>query len=118
MIMKVIQYKDVASTRFDNEVAKGIDGRVVIGKADQANNFCMRVFEIEPNGHTPRHTHAWEHEIFVHQGTGQVFNQGNWDNINAGSIVFVPGDEEHQFKNTGDSPLVFACLIPSDAPEL
>ncbi len=116
--MKVIQYKDVEPTRFDNDVAKGIDGRVVIGKADGANNFCMRIFEIETNGHSPRHSHAWEHEVFIHQGTGQIFNKGNWENVSAGSIVFVPGEEEHQFKNTGDSTFVFACLIPSGAPEL
>lgn len=116
--MKIIQYRDIEPTHIDNDVAKGIDGRVVIGKADQANNFCMRVFEIEENGYTPKHTHAWEHEIFVHQGNGQIFNQGKWDDIAAGSIIFVPDEEEHQIKNTGTSPLVFACLIPSGVPEL
>lgn len=116
--MKIINYKDVSPTRFDNDVAKGIDGRVVIGKADAANNFCMRVFEIDAKGNTPRHTHAWEHEIFFHQGEGQVFCQGEWKNVNAGSVVFVPGEEEHQIKNMGDSKLVFICLVPNTAPEL
>ena len=32
----------------------------------------MRIFEVEPEGYTPRHAHDWEHEILVHSGSGQV----------------------------------------------
>jgi len=30
----------------------------------------------------------------------------------AGDVVFVPPDELHQFRNTGDGELRFLCLIP------
>ena len=62
--MKLINYKSVAPTNFDNDQAKGVAGRVVAGKADGAKNFCMRIFEIAPGGHTPKHAHPWEHEMF------------------------------------------------------
>ena len=58
--MKITPYTQAQATHFDREPAKGIAARVVIGKSDGANNFCMRVFEIAPGGHTPRHSHAWE----------------------------------------------------------
>ena len=32
----------------------------------------MRQFELAPGGHTPRHTHAHEHEVFVLEGAGVV----------------------------------------------
>ncbi len=115
--MKLIHYQDVAPIRIDNEKAKGIDGRVVIGQADEAP-FCMRVFEIQPGGHTPLHAHGWEHEIFVHSGHGHVFCQGSWKSVGAGSVLFVSANEEHQIKNGGREPLVFVCLIPRGAPEL
>ena len=59
--MKVINYAEAPAKTFDNDVAKGVTGRVVIGKADKADNFCMRVFTLAPGGHTPRHSHEWEH---------------------------------------------------------
>ena len=116
--MKVIDYAEAPSKTFDNDVAKGVTGRVVIGKADQAENFCMRVFTLAPGGHTPRHSHEWEHEIFVHAGEGQVFKNGTWQDVKAGSVVFVPGHEEHQFQNNGDKDFTFVCLIPSGTDEL
>ncbi len=62
--MKVIHYTEEKETRVDNDVAKGVSGRVVIGKADGAPNFCMRVFELDAGGCSPKHSHDWEHEIF------------------------------------------------------
>ena len=116
--MKVIDYHRIPDTRFDNDKAKGVSGRVIIGKADGAPNFCMRVFELDPGGHSPRHIHDWEHEIFFHAGTGEVLNDGSWTPVSAGSAAFVPGGTDHQIRNTGDEKLVFVCLIPAGAPEL
>ena len=115
--MKIIEYSSIPPTRFDNKLAQGVSGRVVIGSADHANNFCMRVFEVAPGGHTPRHTHPWEHEIFIHTGSGEIWNE-DWHPLSAGHAIFVPGNEEHQIRNRSDVPLIFVCLIPSGAPEL
>ena len=116
--MKVIAYQDTPATRFDGGAVKGVDGRVVIGKADGAPHFCMRVFELDPDGYTPKHRHDWEHEIFFHAGNGEVWRDGNWQPVSAGSVAFIPGNEEHQIRNRGDGKLTFVCLIPSGAPEL
>jgi hypothetical protein len=43
--MKIAKYADITPTHINNDVAKGVAARVVIGKDDGANNFCMRVFE-------------------------------------------------------------------------
>ncbi|MGD0022688.1 MAG: hypothetical protein ABSC54_10345 [Smithellaceae bacterium] len=51
-------------------------GRVVIGKNDRTNNFCMHIFEIAPGGHTPRHTHAWEHEMVIHADVDEIYGNG------------------------------------------
>jgi quercetin dioxygenase-like cupin family protein len=78
----------------------------------------MRVFELSPEGHTPLHQHDWEHEIFFHSGRGEVYQEGLWQSVNPGSVVFIPANEMHQIRNPGSQLLVFACLIPSGAPEL
>jgi quercetin dioxygenase-like cupin family protein len=116
--MKIKEYAVESATHFDNEQAKGIAARVVIGKKDGGNNFCMRVFEIAPGGHTPMHAHAWEHEMFVHAGRGEVFGDGQWHPVKAGNVVFIPANEVHQMKNVGQELFVVVCLVPGTAPEL
>jgi quercetin dioxygenase-like cupin family protein len=116
--MKAMHYSKIKPTRFDSEAVKGVTGRVAIGKADGAQNFCMRIFELSPNGFTPRHRHVWEHEIFIHNGKGELFFENKWNPLEPGYIVFIPGNKEHQIRNIGTEPLVFACLVPKSAPEL
>jgi quercetin dioxygenase-like cupin family protein len=116
--MKITHYSEAESKKFQSEAVKGVTGRVVVGKADGAKHFCMRVFEIDKDGFSPRHSHDWEHEIFIHAGKGEAFNQGKWIPVEPGYVLFIPSDTEHQIRNTGDSPLIFICLIPSGAPEL
>jgi quercetin dioxygenase-like cupin family protein len=116
--MKAMAYKEIEPRHFDGETVRGVAGRVAIGKADGAGNFCMRVFEVSPGGFTPRHAHDWEHEMFIHSGQGQIFCQGRWNQVKPGDVVFVESNAEHQIKNPGQDLLVFACLVPAKAPEL
>ncbi len=116
--MKIADYRDIPPVYINNEQAKGVIGRVAIGKKDGASNFCMRIFQLEPGGYTPIHSHEWEHEIFIHQGEGKVWCENNWVDLKPGTVVFIAPGEEHQLKNTGDKPLVFVCLIPAGPPEL
>jgi quercetin dioxygenase-like cupin family protein len=116
--MQVKEYSALKATHINTDVAKGIAARVVIGKADGAPNFCMRVFEIASGGNTPRHSHDWEHEIFIHSGEGEAYGNGRWNKIKTGAVIFVPANEEHQIRNQGKDALTFICLVPSKAPEL
>ena len=116
--MKVLNYKDVLPVSMDNEMVKNVAGRVMIGKEDGAQNFCMRVFEMKKDGYTPKHTHDWEHEVFVHTGNGEVFIKDSWHPLSPGAAIFVPANVEHQFRNSGDAIFTFVCLVPSVAPEL
>ncbi len=116
--MKVVNYKDVLPVVMDNEMVKNVAGRVMIGKEDGAKHFCMRLFEMDKDGYTPKHIHDWEHEVFVHAGTGEVLIENKWFPVSEGSAIFIPANIEHQFRNTSDETFTFICLIPSGAPEL
>jgi len=116
--MKVINYTDIPPIAMDNEMVKHVAGRVLLGKEDGAKNFCMRRFEINPEGFTPKHSHDWEHEVYVLEGRGRVFIQDQWHELSSGTAVFVPPNIEHQFKNAGDKPFAFLCLVPNGAPEI
>jgi quercetin dioxygenase-like cupin family protein len=116
--MKIIHYTEAEPQHFDTDTVKGVTGRVVIGKDDGAKNFCMRFFELSSGGYSPMHSHEWEHEIIIHAGKGEILCEKEWVPVTRGYTVFIPGNEEHQFRNAGDEPLVFACVIPAGPPEL
>jgi quercetin dioxygenase-like cupin family protein len=116
--MKIIYYSETEAKKYPSEQAKGATGRVVIGQADGARKFCMRVFEIAKGGITGKHAHEWEHEVFVHSGKGAILREGEWIPLSTGSVIFIPGSEEHQLRNSGEEPFVFVCVIPSGFPEL
>ncbi|MFP4058200.1 MAG: cupin domain-containing protein [Candidatus Brocadiia bacterium] len=94
------------------EGAQGVKIRWLLAREDGAANFAMRHFELAPGGHTPRHTHAWEHEVFVLSGQGKVVGAHGESPLRPGSVVFVAPQDEHQFVNAGEGPLQLLCLIP------
>jgi quercetin dioxygenase-like cupin family protein len=86
---------------------------VMVGRGDGAPNFALRHFTVAPGGNTPRHSHDYEHEVFVVEGEGTVMVDGEERAIRAGDVIFVPADKEHQFKATGAGVgLRFLCLVP------
>jgi len=117
-MMKVVHYAAVEATHYNNDQAQGVAARAVIGKADKADNFYMRVFEISAGGHTPKHAHPWEHEMFIHHGEGEVYGNGRWNRVNTGNVLFIACNEEHQIRNSGKDTLIVVCLVPVNAPEL
>ena len=110
--MKLLNYKDVKPETIDED-ARGVQIRWIITEDMGARNFVMRHFEISPNGYTPLHTHNWEHEIFIISGTGKVVGDNTEKSFVPGDVIFVPGNELHQFRNTGEESLTMLCLIPS-----
>ncbi len=110
--MIVRKYTDIAAEDVKIEDAKGVKIRVLISEADGAPNFIMRQFTIEPGGHTPYHTHPWEHEVYVLSGTGRIRQGDSATEFIGGSVILVLPDEEHNFENTGSEPLEFLCSVP------
>jgi len=70
--MKVNHYEEITAVPVDMEGAVGCQVRWLLGEEDGAPNFAMRQFEVEANGHTPKHHHPYEHEVFVLEGSGVV----------------------------------------------
>ena len=92
--------------------AKGVKMRVMLGEPEGAPNFVLRHFRIEPGGNSPRHSHDWEHEVYVLDGAGTVLEGDKEHKLSPGDAILIPPDEEHQFKASDSEPLVFLCIIP------
>lgn len=113
--MRVKQSTEVPAADVTMEGAAGCRIRWLVGEVDQAPNFAMREFEVEPGGHTPRHTHDYEHEVYVLAGEGVLAGADGDQPLLAGSVVYVAPNDVHQFRNTGAEPLRFLCLIPNSS---
>jgi quercetin dioxygenase-like cupin family protein len=112
--MKVVHRDKVAAENPGGD-SRGVTLRWLITQGDGASRFFMRLFEIEPGGYTPLHSHPWEHEVFVVSGLGEVRGEGRSFPLGPGDAVYVEEGETHQFRNTGGSPFVFLCVVPSHA---
>jgi quercetin dioxygenase-like cupin family protein len=97
--------------------AKGCTVRWLISDCDGATNFAMRQFELAPGGHTPQHTHPYEHEVYVLEGEGVVLEGETEHAVQAGDVIFVCPDEVHQFRNPHARPFKFLCLVPNAAAQ-
>lgn len=112
--MIVKNYNEVSAERVTMSGAENVTIRWLLGKNSQAPNFYLRLFEVQPGGHSPYHTHAMEHEIFILEGLGRINTKGKTIPVSAGSFALVESNEEHQFENSGDAVLKFLCVIPKD----
>ena len=110
--MKHVHYTDVEEEILTAEGVKDATIRWLITKKDGAKNFTMRLFEIQPGGHTPLHQHDWEHEVFIVKGNGALQDKNKAYAFKQGDVIYVPPMEWHQFANTGNDVLQFICVIP------
>jgi quercetin dioxygenase-like cupin family protein len=113
--MRIKQSQQVPQNNVNMDGAAGCQVRILVGGDEQAPNFVMRQFEVAPGGHTPRHFHPYEHEIYVLEGNGVIVDDAVERPLAAGDVVYVAPDDVHQFRNSGDVPLKFLCLIPNSA---
>ena len=91
---------------------KGASVRWLISRVEKAPNFALRYFEIEPGGWSGLEQHAHDHGVMTFRGQGQVLLGEEEFKVSFGDVVYIPPYELHQFKNTGDEPLGFLCIIP------
>lgn len=112
--MKITRLEDCERETMTMEGASGALKQVPIGKADGAPNFSIRVFTLEPDGHTPHHAHQSEHLNYILSGKGIAMEGDTPREVREGDFILVKPQEVHQYRNTGSGPLVFMCIVPKE----
>ncbi|HEX4414050.1 MAG TPA: cupin domain-containing protein [Lacipirellulaceae bacterium] len=113
--MQIKKLASVPANEVTMEGATGCKVRWLIGEKDNAPTFAMREFEVEPGGHTPKHFHDYEHEVYIIAGKGSIVDGDQEKPLSAGDVILVSPNDVHQFRNTGQEPMRFLCLIPNTA---
>jgi len=109
--MQITDYTQMPARDFPG--IEGVNIRWMLGKKDGAPNFALRIIEVEPGHNTPFHSHDYEHEVYIMNGSGYLRDvEGNEHAFQPGAVIFVEPNEEHGFYNTSDETLRFICVVP------
>lgn len=110
--MKVKRAQEVSLQPVTMEGSTGCQVRWLVDQSEGAPNFAMRQFEVAPGGYTPKHSHPYEHEVYILQGAGVILEGDHEHPLRPGDVVYVAPNDIHQFRNTGSTPLKFLCMVP------
>lgn len=103
----------IVSKELDSTLSKGASMKVLIGKSQGWQDHVLRVIELEKSGFSPKHAHPWPHINYVIEGQGELMIDDMTVRVFANSYAFIPEGSLHQFRNVGDQPFKFICIVPS-----
>jgi len=99
----------LADTQGYTDVTK----QIVLGPEDGSDEIVLRYFSVAARGATPHHSHDFPHLVKIEAGRGVAVDaDGNEHPLMANDYVYVEANEVHNFKNTGDEPFEFICVVP------
>lgn len=95
-------------------LAPDIVKRNIFGPGRFWEGWVMRHFIVPPGGAVPVHAHDWDHLALSLGGYGavEVDGEANYD-METGNWACVPAGKMHSFKNVGDEPFSFLCIVPA-----
>ena len=92
---------------------KGLFVKFFITANDAGALNSMWIMEFEPSGYAKMHSHKEEHYLYVIEGVCTVIKPGYKDAFaEKGDCVFIASCEEHEIRNSGDSPLKMLSVMP------
>jgi len=87
--------------------------QVLIGNDEQSPHFHMRYFAVQPGGHTSLDQHAHDHGVYILHGRARLRLNDTEHELNAGDVVYISGNDVHQFFTVGEEPFGFLCVVPA-----
>jgi quercetin dioxygenase-like cupin family protein len=84
--MFVSHIKNIKKLPMNMEGAEKVLKQVLIGKNEGWDSHVMRLFTVEKNGHTPKHSHPYPHINFIISGKGILHMDGKNHDIEKGSL--------------------------------
>lgn len=94
------------------KAGSGVSRQVLIGP-DEAPNFALRRFVIQPGGEMPRHTNTVEHEQYVLSGRAKIGIGDELITVGEDDVVYIPAGVPHFYRVEGAEPFEFLCVVPN-----
>ena len=110
-----VEYEDVGA-------AEGMSKGVLLGEDQDAPNFAIRRFTLDPGAAVPKHTNEVEHEQYVLSGEYVVGLSEDGEEteyeVSEGDSLLIPAGTVHWYRNEGDDPGAFICAVPNGDDEI
>jgi quercetin dioxygenase-like cupin family protein len=90
----------------------------VLISPEEGPHFALRKFVMAPGGGMPRHTNRIEHEQYVLRGRALVGLGEETYEVQAGDVLLIPAGVPHWYKNVGEEPYEFLCIVPNLPDEI
>ena len=87
--------------------------RQVLISGDEAPNFALRRFIMEPGGGMPAHTNTVEHEQYILKGKALVGIGEDVFEVAAGDAVYIPDGVPHWYQADEGEGFEFLCIVPN-----
>ncbi len=107
-----LDWENVRPKTYDLPDVKGVAGKIIIGPQDGRPNYFVRYFRVEPGGNTSLDQHEHDHGVYIVHGRAEVLLGDETVSVGPQDIVYIPGNEVHQFRTEGSEPLGFLCIVP------
>lgn len=109
--------RDLQGLKLEGDSLKNVTKKVLISPLEGWEGHVMRVFDINVDGYTPKHSHTWPHINYILKGKGILHLDGIDHELEEGSYAYVPGDKVHQFLNRGNEPFSIICIVPEEGEQ-
>ncbi len=104
---------DSLSYKDEGESWRAVTRHGLIG-ASEGTPFHVRYFEVGPGGYTTYERHQHQHVVIALRGRGEVRLGEGWEPLSFGDVTYVASNDPHQFRNVGDEPFGFLCIVAAD----
>jgi quercetin dioxygenase-like cupin family protein len=110
-----LRWQDVLVRAYgpDNSGADRATRQILVGNEEGSPHFHMRYFAVQPGGYTSLDQHAHDHGVYVLHGVARLQLEDTEHELHTGDIVYIAGNEVHQFFTVGDEPFGFLCVVPA-----
>ena len=115
--MIVAHERDVQRLKLEGDSLKNVHKKVLISPKEGWEGYVMRVFDLDVDGYTPKHSHPWPHINYILKGKGTLHLDGVDHNVEAGSYAYVPENKMHQFSNQGNELFSMICIVPEEGDQ-
>lgn len=97
----------------ENSDAEGATRQILIGNDENSPHFHMRYFAVQPGGHTSLDQHAHDHGVYIVHGSARLRLGDEDHELHTGDVVYITGNEIHQFFASDEEPFGFICVVPA-----
>lgn len=90
----------------------GLKRADLLSEEDGVPSVELRRYVVSPGVSVPKHTNTIEHEQYVLEGEYALGIDETEHVVGPGDVVFIPAGTPHWYRNDGDSPAEYLCIVP------